>query len=229
MARIKSAQRHRLTLAHRRTVERELIEVSTQLQLSNRRCAEANDELRRTGDKDLLTGVYNQRWFDERLGLELRSASRRNVPLSLLFLDLDHFSLFNEVYGRAAGDECLASVAAAIKRALKRAIDAAARVGGEEFAILLPDTNAQGAVVVATKILALVRSLNIPHERSPTANCVTASIGVEARIPMPRLTSSVVTCAADQQLHQAKKLGRNRLSIHESALGRHRSAEDKFF
>lgn len=228
-ARTKSAERYRLALEHRRTAERELIEVSTQLQLSNRRVAEANDELRRTSDKDLLTGIYNKRWFDERLGLELRSASRRNVPLSLLLLDLDHFSLFNESYGRAIGDECLASVAAAIKRALKRSIDSAARVGGEEFAVLLPDTTAQGAVVVATKILALVRGLNIPHEKSPAAGCVTASIGIDTRIPMPRLTNSTIILAANRQLHQAKKLGRNRLSIAESALGRQASAEDKFF
>ncbi|HVG38645.1 MAG TPA: diguanylate cyclase [Pyrinomonadaceae bacterium] len=228
-ARLRAAEQLKESIAAQHALERELIEASTRLQVAERRYETLSEEWRREGERDALTRLYNKRWFHERLGLELRSASRRGVYLSLLFLDLDHFNSYNEYYGREAGDQCLASVAAAIKGALQRSIDSVARVGGEEFAIILPDTNARGAVVVASKILALVRALQIPHEKSPVAPQVTASIGIDARLPTPRLGNASVILAADQQLHQAKKLGRNRYCISVEQAANSHSVLGKLF
>lgn len=228
-ARITAAQKLRSESVARDLAERELIETTLQLQLSRERYDLLADELRRHSEKDTLTGVYNKRWFYERLGLELRSASRRGTFISLLFLDLDHFSLYNEIHGRTAGDRALHMIATTIKQTLKRSIDAVARVGGEEFAIILPDTDARGATVVASKILALVKTLAIPHERSPVAPILTLSIGIAARKPTPRLSNSTFILAADQQLHQAKKLGRNRYSLSTHEAEKQTSILDKLF
>lgn len=228
-ARLQAAERWKASLEAQHKLEREVIDISTQLQVSRSRYESLSDEWRRDTEKDALTRIHNKRWFNERLSLELRSASRRGTYLSLLFLDLDHFSSYNEQYGREAGDQCLTTVATTIKQALKRSIDSVARIGGEEFAIILPDTNARGAAVVATKILALIKALQIPHEKSAIAPHLTASIGIDTRLPTPRLDNAALILAAGRQLHQAKKMGRNRYCISLDDAARTQSVLDKLF
>lgn len=136
------------------------------------------DETRRISTVDSLTGVANRRQFDDSLQREWRRARRARDPLALLMVDVDHFKLFNDRYGHPAGDACLRSVAQALVRASLRPADLVCRYGGEEFAILLPQTPRGGAEHLAHRVLDAVEALGIAHEGSLTARHVTVSIGV---------------------------------------------------
>jgi diguanylate cyclase (GGDEF)-like protein len=136
------------------------------------------DELREISTLDSLTGLANRRRLDDALEREWRRGRRRGSPLSLLMLDVDHFKLFNDRYGHPAGDRCLQQVARALAAACHRPADTAARYGGEEFALLLPETARDGAAHVARRLLDSIDALAIPHAASPTATCVTVSLGV---------------------------------------------------
>ena len=132
--------------------------------------------------------------------------------LSLIFMDVDFFKGFNDLYGHARGDECLIAVAGAIAAAARRPADLAARYGGEEFVVILPDTNAEGAFKVAEQIRKAVFNLGMQHETSDAANVVTLSLGVHTMIPRPGddLTSFIEK--TDFALYKAKKSGRNRVA-----------------
>jgi diguanylate cyclase (GGDEF)-like protein len=136
------------------------------------------DELRRTGSTDALTGMASLHHFDESLHREWRRGQRVGDPIALLLIDIDCFGQYNEHYGPAKGDVCLRRVATAIKSITRRPADLVARCGGEQFGVLLPQTSRRGAEYIAHRILAAVAALNIPHEGSPSARRVTASIGV---------------------------------------------------
>jgi len=137
-----------------------------------------NDDLRRLSSIDALTGVANRRWFEESLEREWLRARRSGEPLSLLLVDIDHFKLFNDCYGKPAGDACLRSVAQALVVACLRPADSVARYDGKEFALLLPQTARAGAEHIARRILDAAEVLDIRHESSPTSSRVTVSIGV---------------------------------------------------
>lgn len=171
----------------------------------------ANEELRHLAHSDELTAVANRRRFDEFLGDEWRRAIRFKSEISLVLLDIDHFKLFNDTYGHQAGDECLKSVAAALKTTIHRPTDLLARFGGEEFAMVLGGTDSAGALQVAEHALAKVNSLRIPHEQSATAAFVTISAGVATTIPVTGMSESDFLKAADQALYRAKAGGRNRI------------------
>ncbi|MBL8443644.1 MAG: diguanylate cyclase [Zoogloeaceae bacterium] len=185
------------------------------LLLLTRKLNEANRELSRLSSVDGLTGIPNRRVFDDTLVREWRRAERRNAPLSLLLLDIDHFKEYNDCYGHQAGDDCLRAVAGSLDRALRRSSDLAARYGGEEFVIVLPETDAEGARNVAENVLEIVRGLGIEHARSPTASRVTISIGVATAIPARDDDSGwkKLLGSADAALYQAKDNGRNRIEV----------------
>lgn len=181
------------------------------------RLARAEGELRRANAEfqalsitDGLTGVANRRCFDETLRQEWSRAKRNGGPLSLLMLDVDRFKQFNDEYGHPAGDECLASVARAIKDHLRRPGDLVARYGGEEFAIILPGTGMEGARMVADRILATIGALSIAHAGDPQGH-VTASIGLAVRKPSRDGDPDGLLKAADAALYGAKAAGRNRV------------------
>lgn len=185
------------------------------LLLLTRKLNEANRELSRLSSVDGLTGIPNRRVFDDTLVREWRRAERRNAPLSLLLLDIDHFKEYNDCYGHQAGDDCLRAVAGSLDRALRRSSDLAARYGGEEFVIVLPETDAEGARNVAENVLEIVRGLGIEHARSQTASRVTISIGVAMAIPARDDDSGwkKLLGSADAALYQAKDNGRNRIEV----------------
>lgn len=161
---------------------------------------------------DALTGIGNRRTFDERLDEALRAAVRDAKPLSLLMIDVDDFKRYNDTYGHFAGDEALRRIADAVRIAAERPNDAATRYGGEEFAVILPDTDLSGAQTVADRIRNEVARKNIPHRTSRAASYVTVSIGgttVWAGLADAR---SVIE-RADAALYQAKEAGRNRAVI----------------
>jgi len=173
---------------------------------------EANSALRQLSITDPLTGVFNRRHFDEILEVEIRRHRRVGAPLSLAMVDIDRFKEFNDRHGHQAGDECLQLVAGAIRSAAHRATDLVARFGGEEFAVLLPETGAAGAREIGERIVAAVRELRFtpPSETEPSQR-VTVSVGLATRIPTEHDPAAEVVANADRALYEAKRSGRDQL------------------
>jgi diguanylate cyclase (GGDEF)-like protein len=169
------------------------------------------DQLRRLSAVDGLTGLANRRAFGEGLEKEWRGAIRRNASISLLMTDLDDFKQFNDAYGHLAGDEALRRVAKALESAVLRPADMVARYGGEEFVILLPDTGANEAALVADRLLLAVRRLAIPHEYSRGWQYVSLSVGLASARPARDMNPNELLDLADRMLYQAKSGGRNRV------------------
>lgn len=168
-------------------------------------------DLDRMAHRDSLSGLANRRELDRSLTVEWDRMQREQKPLSALYIDIDHFKKFNDHYGHAKGDHCLAAVGRAIGDALLRPADLAARYGGEEFVVLLPDTDLNGALDVARRLLAGVAALDIPHAASNTASFVTVSAGVAALLPHPALRQADLLELADRALYEAKQSGRYRV------------------
>ncbi|MBH1970741.1 diguanylate cyclase [Moraxellaceae bacterium AER2_44_116] len=161
---------------------------------------------------DGLTGVRNRRQFDDFIERELRTAVRADRPLSLIMLDIDYFKHYNDHYGHLMGDDCLKKVAQTLESSLCRSADMIFRYGGEEFACLLPETNAAGAMAVANRMLDVIQTLNIEHVNS-AKKIVTLSIGVCTLIPQQRSKIENLIVPADKALYRAKELGRNRVEF----------------
>lgn len=160
---------------------------------------------------DGLTGLNNRRTLGEILDQEWRRAKRTRSILSLLFVDIDRFKMYNDTYGHQAGDDALAAVAKCIGDNIRRPTDSAARYGGEEFVVVLPDTSPEGAASIAEKIRAAISNLAIEHKASEYGR-VTASIGAAAWTPEQDVDVSAVIRAADAALYDAKATGRNRVA-----------------
>ncbi|WPD24174.1 MAG: diguanylate cyclase [Candidatus Electrothrix aestuarii] len=163
--------------------------------------------------QDSLIGIANRRYFDKQLKRAWMNAQKTENPLSLLFCDIDQFIDFHAHYDSPAADVCLRRVGRCLHSTLRRPTDLAARYEGERFAILLPYTDAHGALVIADRMLAEVRSLAIPHEYSDTASVVTISIGGHSLWPRPGLSTKTLVNLVDMRLFQAKYCGRNQSRI----------------
>lgn len=170
-----------------------------------------NQELEELAITDGLTEIANHRFFDQTLKTEWHRLRREVAPLSLILCDIDYFKRYNDTYGHLAGDSCLQQVAKALRDSVKRPSDLVARYGGEEFAIILLNTNLEGATHIAEIICTQIRSLKIPHRDSLIKPYVTLSVGVASTIPMPSLTPETLIMTADYALYQAKKNGRDRI------------------
>lgn len=172
-----------------------------------------NDLLRTWAFIDGLTSIANRRRFNETLELEWRRCRRNHTPLALIMIDIDHFKRYNDRYGHQAGDSCLQGVANTLKSAFGRAQDLVARYGGEEFACLLSECDLAAAKHKAESIAHSVIALALPHEDSPTGDCVTISQGVAAMIPNAHQSPDDLVTAADTALYQAKMQGRNQVCL----------------
>lgn len=177
----------------------------------------AEDLLKSFSYMDGLTGIANRRQFDECLEVEWKRAARNSSPLSLILCDIDFFKNYNDTYGHLAGDDCLRKVAEAIKSTLKRPGDLATRYGGEEFAVILPETDGAGATSIAGVIRNSVENLGIPHTASAIGKVVTISLGVATLIPGADCRTSALVSLADNALYNAKQSGRNRVVTSEGA------------
>ncbi|MEW6164679.1 MAG: diguanylate cyclase [Pseudomonadota bacterium] len=177
----------------------------------NTQLKEQSELLRAQAFVDGLTGVANRRHFDEAIAAEWRRCRRDSSPLALLMIDIDHFKRFNDRYGHQAGDDCLKTVAAALKEKLGRSHDLVARYGGEEFTCLLPESDLAGALAKAEELRIAVESLGIPHEDSSVARIVTISIGASTLVPDGDGGPDQLVAAADAALYDAKHAGRNRV------------------
>ena len=160
---------------------------------------------------DGLTGLTNRRHFNHLLAAEWRRCARSNDTLSLLMIDCDFFKAFNDSLGHLRGDAALQAIAEAIRGSALRPADVSARYGGEEFVVLLPATDANGALVVAETIRTRVLALAMAHPASPSG-VVTVSLGAASLRPRSTGEASVLVGAADTALYQAKAQGRNRVA-----------------
>lgn len=177
------------------------------------------DALRRAASEDALTGLANRRRFDEALVTEWLRHLRSRRPLSLLMIDIDHFKAYNDHHGHPAGDQCLRLTAQALRDVSLRPADLLARLGGEEFGLLLPDTDAVGAQEVARRLLTAADTLALPHGACPDRACVSWSIGVACSTQLRQdlqanpSGSRALMEAADQALYEAKRSGRARFAL----------------
>ena len=167
----------------------------------------ARDALAASALVDGLTGLANRRRFDEALALECGRLARRGQLLSLVLFDLDHLKALNDACGHLAGDQCLKKVGDIVRAALHRSADVAARYGGDEFACILPETDAKGALFVSEIIRQGVAALAVPN----TGPRVTASLGVCTAVCHRGIAPTDLISAADAALYEAKLAGRNRI------------------
>lgn len=177
------------------------------------RLRQANALLARQSTTDGLTGVGNRRLFDQALQLEWQRSARAGQPLALLMVDIDHFKQYNDHYGHVAGDDCLRRVSQLLSACVGRSGEAVCRYGGEEFALLLVDTDLAGAQVVAQRCLDSMRLAAIEHAGSPLRPWVSLSIGVAARVAEAQLPARGLVEAADAALYEAKQGGRARMVV----------------
>lgn len=195
---------------------RELIEV--ELRAAQRTLEMQNRSLEVMALQDGLTGLANRRQFDNALQSEFQRAMRVKSTISLIMIDVDHFKRYNDLYGHQAGDECLKKVSTAIKGSLHRGGDLAVRYGGEEFSVLLPETEFEGVLVIAERIRLAVFALSILHEGNETG-VVTISVGIKCLNPVAGHDSALeLIRGADKALYSAKASGRNCVSHELTAL-----------
>lgn len=181
--------------------ERKELEVSLQ---------KSEHRYRELASADALTGLANRRGFDERLEDEWYRAEGKGQSLALLLIDVDLFKSYNDIYGHIGGDACLRCIAGVIANALQGHSDVAARFGGEEFAVILPNTELGAALSVAESIRHAIVKMNLPHSGNP-AGVQTISIGVAAGVPLRNGSVTTLLAASDHALYRAKYLGRNRV------------------
>jgi len=206
LARIRSALALKGEMDRRKDREAKLLETTRQLEA-------ANAKLKEQSNLDGLTGIANRRRFDEYINLEWKRACRRGEPLSLIMIDIDHFKAYNDNYGHLAGDDCLKQVAGALRQGVNRPADLLVRYGGEEFAVILPETHPDGAAGLAETFRSIVELLGIPHDHSPILDKVTVSVGVATCYPDQSSELQGLVARADQALYRAKEAGRNRVEI----------------
>ena len=188
----------------------ELVLREQELNVLNARLAQLNQELSVLSQTDPLTGLANRRAFDQRLAEEVSRAVRHQMPLALLVVDIDHFKAYNDHYGHPAGDVCLRQVAAVLSQCAARPTDLVARLGGEEFAVLLPHQGGADAMQVAERCVRAVEAAAIAHAGSSIAPHLTVSIGVAQSIETAH-DGAALLAAADAALYAAKRQGRSRV------------------
>ncbi|MDW8444762.1 MAG: diguanylate cyclase [Acetobacteraceae bacterium] len=174
--------------------------------------SEINRRLADLAQRDPLTGIANRRAFDAALAQAWERGRHTGEPVGLLILDVDHFKRFNDTYGHLEGDRCLVRVAEALSALPLRPNDLVARLGGEEFAILLPGADAQGAATVGERARVAIADLMILHERSPHG-VVTVSVGAAAAVPTSLGDAKALLAAADRAAYAAKAGGRDRVVV----------------
>lgn len=173
-----------------------------QLQLANR-------QLRQWATTDPLTQLANRRALEGHLQQEWQRMVRQQQPLAVVLADIDCFKQYNDTYGHPAGDRCLRAVADILGQAVQRAGDLAGRYGGEEFVLVLPNTDETGATRIVETIQTALAQRAIPHQASPHRQQLTLSFGIAWAIPHPQATPQTLVDMADQALYEAKLGGRN--------------------
>ncbi|MFG6468832.1 diguanylate cyclase domain-containing protein [Roseateles sp. BYS87W] len=169
----------------------------------------ANLELKRQASHDALTGLLNRRGLDDHLDEALRLCARMRSPLTLVLCDVDFFKRYNDTLGHSAGDDCLRQVGTLLRQVARRPLDSVARFGGEEFALILPDTPRSGARMLAQAITRVFQGAALPHPASDVATHITLSGGLVTCDPGETADAGTLLARADELLYRAKTLGRN--------------------
>ncbi|MCJ8293625.1 MAG: GGDEF domain-containing protein [Colwellia sp.] len=188
-------------------LEERVQERTLELNIALQELESANQELERKNVLDELTGLHNRRCYDQKILAEYRRSRRNLTPLSLVLIDIDHFKLVNDNYGHLAGDQCLIWLAKHIMQSLKRSADIAFRYGGEEFCLILPNTEVEGALLVAEQLRLLLNEQAFIFQEieiALTISCGTCTYQQEVDIGPEQIFSG-----ADKALYQAKHNGRN--------------------
>jgi diguanylate cyclase (GGDEF)-like protein/PAS domain S-box-containing protein len=161
--------------------------------------------------RDSLTGIANRRMFDTLYPVEWARARETGAPMSLVVADIDYFKQYNDHYGHVQGDDCLRSVAQALDAGVSRPGDLCVRLGGEEFVLLLPNTDSEAARNVAERCRKLLKQREIAHARSGVGRLVTVSMGIGTIVPCADDAPDVFLDRIDRRLYQAKSAGRDRI------------------
>ena len=210
---LENARLYEQVREYSRTLEARVAERTERLEQLNR-------ELQNLAERDGLTGLANRRRGDSYLQEAWDSLRREHRPLSLIMFDVDHFKAYNDNYGHPEGDRCLITIADTVRETLKRPADLAVRYGGEEFMIILPNTEVTGAATIAEQLRAAIEARALPHAHSSTGPVVTISVGTATRVPDHETGRQTLVDAADEALYRAKRGGRNRVeSQHAIATG----------
>lgn len=188
-------------------LEYKVQERTLELEITLRELSEKNQELEKKNTLDALTGIRNRSYFDKKYQAELRRSKREQTQLSVVMLDIDHFKSVNDIHGHLMGDECIKVVANILKQSLKRPSDDVCRYGGEEFAMILPSTDLEGALTLVEKIRVEISATDIVLNEAIVK--VTISAGVGTATADVTMNEESILAMADQQLYKAKKAGRN--------------------
>ncbi len=183
----------------------------TQAMKTREALEKANEALETLSRTDPLSGLANRRWFDERIQREWRRMQREKKPITILLCDVDLFKQFNDRFGHPAGDDCLRFVADRLTELAKRPADLAARFGGDEFAVIFPDTHEQGAGHLARTLKAGISTFDFSDIATGEKAAIALSIGTATAYPGESRTPERLISLADEALYKAKKAGRNRI------------------
>ena len=206
LARVRSALKLKEEINRRITRENELLELTNQLDTINKR-------LMGMAQVDNLTELGSRRYFGRIIEKEWNRARREGLSLSLIMIDLDEFGAFNERYGKQAGDNCLKKVSGILNSVIKRAGDSIVRYGGDEFAVILPNTPSDGVLALAQEIQDKVHALNIEHDGSQNNGILTVSIGLATAQPAKSKDVKSLIAAADGALYLATNEGANQIRV----------------
>ncbi len=193
------------------TRTRELTTANQKVEQQNFELEQINHELQRLSLRDPLTELWNRRKYDETIVLEWQRCLRQQRPISLLFIDVDYFKNYNDLYGHVAGDATLIKIGDTLRTALSRPTDMVVRYGGEEFIVLLSEIKKDQAIQHANRLRKKIEALAILHEGSVIKNCITISIGVATLLPDHHCHHEDLVKIADKALYLAKSMGRNQV------------------
>jgi diguanylate cyclase (GGDEF)-like protein len=212
IARVNAALRLASEMERRKKREEELLETTKILNMMNR-------FLEKVSSHDPLTNLYNRRYFDQFLETEWENINRDKLPLSLLMIDIDFFKKYNDQYGHQAGDNVLKQFANVLSDVVTRSRDVVSRYGGEEFAVILPNTDNKGALHIAEAICKKIFEISIPHIHSQHNKVLTCSIGVATEYPVDWEKGKMerIIFKADKALYKAKGLGRNQSVFYDES------------
>jgi diguanylate cyclase (GGDEF)-like protein len=167
---------------------------------------------------DSLTQIPNRRRFDEYLKKQWQLMANQQLPLALILADIDYFKQYNDTYGHLLGDSCLKYVAQALQNSISYEHDLVSRYGGEEFAIILPNTNLSGAIAIAHRVQTQIDQLKLPHASSPVSHYITLSMGMVSLIPKGDQSPQDLIAATDRLLYRAKQSGRNQMAYDDEVI-----------
>jgi diguanylate cyclase (GGDEF)-like protein len=204
--------------SYQRTLEASVRRRTEELAVMAKSLREKNEELAEASRKDPLTGLSNRRHFNELSSMLLKDSSRNETPVSVLVIDADHFKSVNDTWGHDVGDEALKAIAQALRQCVKRPMDIVARFGGEEFVIILHNTELPGAIHVARNIQETLRGLPVQNGKGGSFT-LTLSVGVLVAIPGTNADADSLIKVADGLVYDAKKAGRDCICYSESGGG----------